>query len=74
VDKLELEAVYQHGTLKLPQELPLREGQKVTITIHLTDDPVKRLVGLVPWKGDLEAFDRWLNDPEEGQWGNRDAQ
>jgi hypothetical protein len=35
---------------------------------------VKRLVGLVPWKGDLEEFDRWLSDPDEGQWGNRDVQ
>ena len=31
---LEIEAVYENGTLKLPRELPLQEGQKVTITIH----------------------------------------
>jgi predicted DNA-binding antitoxin AbrB/MazE fold protein len=31
---LEIEAVYEQGTLKLPRELPLREGQRVTITIH----------------------------------------
>jgi predicted DNA-binding antitoxin AbrB/MazE fold protein len=67
VDKLEVEAIYEHGTLKLPRELPLPEGQKVTITVHPTDTPVKRLVGLVPWKGDLEEFDRWLDDPDEGQ-------
>jgi hypothetical protein len=33
---------------------------------------VDRLYGMVPWKGDLDEFDRWLNDPDEGQWGNRD--
>jgi predicted DNA-binding antitoxin AbrB/MazE fold protein len=31
---LEIEAVYENGTLKLSRELPLWEGQKVTITIH----------------------------------------
>jgi len=73
MEKMEIEAIYEHGTLKLPQELPLQEGQKVTITIHSTDSPVKRLVGLLPWQGDREEFDRWLNDPDEGQWGNRDV-
>jgi predicted DNA-binding antitoxin AbrB/MazE fold protein len=67
LDKLELAAVYERGTLKLPQELPLQERQRVTITIHMTDGPVKRLVGLVPWKGNLQEFDHWLNDPDEGQ-------
>jgi predicted DNA-binding antitoxin AbrB/MazE fold protein len=69
VGKLEIEAVYERGTLKLPRELPLPEGQKVTITIHATGSPVERLCGLVPWAGNLEEFDRWLNDPDEGQWG-----
>jgi predicted DNA-binding antitoxin AbrB/MazE fold protein len=31
---LEIEAVYEHGTLKLSRELPLVEGATVTITIH----------------------------------------
>jgi predicted DNA-binding antitoxin AbrB/MazE fold protein len=31
---LEIEAVYENGTLKLPRLLPLTEGQKVTITVH----------------------------------------
>jgi predicted DNA-binding antitoxin AbrB/MazE fold protein len=31
---LEIEAVYEKGALKLPRELPLAEGHKVTITIH----------------------------------------
>jgi predicted DNA-binding antitoxin AbrB/MazE fold protein len=73
VEKREIEAIYEHACLKLPHALPLEEGQKVTITIHATDSPVKRLVGLVPWQGDLEEFDRWLNDPDEGVWGIRDT-
>jgi predicted DNA-binding antitoxin AbrB/MazE fold protein len=73
MEKLEIEAVYEHGTLKLPRELPLQEGEKVRITIHPTGGAVQRLYGLVPWDGDLEEFDRWLNDPDEGQWGGRDV-
>jgi len=54
------------GRTQLIRDSALGEGQKVTATVHPDDDPVKRLVGLVPWRGDLEAFDRWLNDPDEG--------
>jgi predicted DNA-binding antitoxin AbrB/MazE fold protein len=72
VEKLEIEAVYENGTLKLPRALPLREGQLVTITVHPPTAP-QRLYGMIPWKGDLEEFDRWLNDLDEGQWGPRDV-
>ncbi len=70
---LEIEAIYEHGTLKLPRELSLQEGQTVKITIHAGSGAAARLYGLVPWKGDLEEFDRWLNDPDEGQWGSHDV-
>lgn len=70
---LEIEAVYERGILKLPRELPLREGQKVTITIHPGVNAVERLYGLVAYQGNLEEFDRWLNDPDEGQWGSHDV-
>jgi predicted DNA-binding antitoxin AbrB/MazE fold protein len=68
MDSLEIEAIYEHGTLKLPRELPLAQGRKVTITIHSTGSAAQRLYGLVQWKGDLEELDQWLNDPDEGQW------
>ncbi len=57
MEKVDIEAVYEHGTLKLPHELPLHEGQKVAITIHATGGGVKRLVGLVPWHGSQEDLD-----------------
>lgn len=34
VPKLELEATYEHGTLKLDQELPLENGQRVRLIIQ----------------------------------------
>jgi len=73
MEKLQIEAVYAHGTLQLPRELPLREGQRVTITIHPSDSAVERMYGMVPWTGDPEELRRFLNDPDEGQWGNRDT-
>jgi predicted DNA-binding antitoxin AbrB/MazE fold protein len=72
VDRLEIEAVYEHGTLKLPRELPLQEGQKVTIIIQPTRSAADRLYGLIPWTGDPEELHRFLGDPDEGQWGGRD--
>ena len=71
MDTLRLEAVYEHGTLKLPRELPLQEGQRVMITIH-SASAAERLYGVVPWAGDPEELHRFLNDPDEGQWGSRD--
>jgi predicted DNA-binding antitoxin AbrB/MazE fold protein len=73
VQELELEAVYEHGTLKLTRPLPLPEGQKVLLRVQVTGGAVERFYGLIPWKDDLDEFDRWLNDPDEGQWGNRDV-
>jgi predicted DNA-binding antitoxin AbrB/MazE fold protein len=72
VDKLEIEAIYEHGTLKLARELPLQEGQKVTITIHPTSSAAGRLYGLIPWTRGHEELHRFLEDPDEGQWGDRD--
>lgn len=70
---LEVEATYENGVLTPSQDLPLEEGQKVTIVIKPGGSAVKRFVGLVPWPGDREEFDRWLNDPDEGQWGSPDG-
>jgi predicted DNA-binding antitoxin AbrB/MazE fold protein len=69
MEKLDIEAVYENGTLKLPRELPLRQGQKVTITIHPTDTVGQRLRRLIQWKGSQEDLDHLIlsadNDPLE---------
>ena len=62
---LEVEATYEKGILKPSQELPLQEGQKVIILIKPAGSAVKRFAGLVPWPGNREEFDCWLNDPDE---------
>jgi predicted DNA-binding antitoxin AbrB/MazE fold protein len=64
MNPLNIEAVYQQGTLKLPAPLPLQEGQKVTITIHPVGSAVDRLVGSVPWHGSVEDLDALIMSPE----------
>jgi predicted DNA-binding antitoxin AbrB/MazE fold protein len=70
--RMDLEAVYENRSLKLPCDLPLQAGQKVTITVHSTESSVDRLYGMIQWKGTRGELDNWLNDPDEGQWGGRD--
>ncbi|HTU21855.1 MAG TPA: antitoxin family protein [Gemmataceae bacterium] len=59
-----MEAVYEHGTLKLPRELPLQEGQKVTITIQLPGGIVERAHGRLQSPLGREDLERAALDPE----------
>jgi predicted DNA-binding antitoxin AbrB/MazE fold protein len=71
MEKPDLEVVYENGTLKLPCALPLQEGEKVKITIHPSGSAVKRLTGLLQWKGSQEDLDYLIhsddNDPLEAR-------
>jgi predicted DNA-binding antitoxin AbrB/MazE fold protein len=71
VEKVDLEAVYENGILKLPHALPLQEGQKVRITIHPTGSAVKRLYGLLKWKGSQEDLD-YLLGPDNHPWASEE--
>jgi predicted DNA-binding antitoxin AbrB/MazE fold protein len=68
MQRTEIEATYENGTLKLAHELPLQPGQKVTITIHPTGGVARRR-GLIQWKGSQEDLDHLIlsadNDPLE---------
>jgi predicted DNA-binding antitoxin AbrB/MazE fold protein len=63
---LEIEAVYENGTLKLPRQLPLTEGQKVTITIHPPGGVARRSYGLLRSTLGPEELERLALDPELG--------
>jgi predicted DNA-binding antitoxin AbrB/MazE fold protein len=61
---LEIEAVYERGTLKLPRELPLVEGATVTITIHPPGGIVERAYGRLQSPLSREDLERAAMDPE----------
>jgi hypothetical protein len=71
-----VEATYENGVLKPAQPLPLKEHEKVQLTVHPADDvptaptAEPRGYGLVRWTGSLEDLDYLIedaeNDPLEG--------
>jgi predicted DNA-binding antitoxin AbrB/MazE fold protein len=63
---LEIEAVYEKGTLKLPRELPLAEGQKVTITVHPAAGVVERSYGRLQSNLSPEELEQIARAPDCG--------
>jgi predicted DNA-binding antitoxin AbrB/MazE fold protein len=62
---LRVEAVYEHGMLKPSRELHLREGQKVTLTIHPVASAAQRFCGRIRWTRDDKELHAYLNDRDE---------
>jgi len=63
---LTVEATYENGVLKLAEPLPLKEHEKVTITIQPAISLARQTAGMVPWPGDAETLARLIRDPEFG--------
>ncbi len=67
-----VEAIYENGSLKLLQPVPLREHERVEITIQAPArlqaalDAVERSYGLLRWTGDPDIVRRVALDPEFG--------
>ena len=59
-----VEAVYENGVLKPARPLPLKEKERVRLTVEPDDDPVASTYGLIRWTGDPEALRRFALDPE----------
>jgi predicted DNA-binding antitoxin AbrB/MazE fold protein len=68
--RISVEAVYEDGVLKPAEPLPLKEHEKVHITVEENSDwrtgRVRATVGLLRWKGDAETIERIALDPEFG--------
>jgi predicted DNA-binding antitoxin AbrB/MazE fold protein len=63
-------ATYENGVLKLEHPLPLKEHERVRVTVETEEDPVSRSYGMLRWTGDHETL-RYLAedvdlDPQEG--------
>jgi predicted DNA-binding antitoxin AbrB/MazE fold protein len=63
---LTVEATYENGTLKLKTPLPLKEHERVQVTVQSVPTIARQTAGMIPWTGDLATLDRLINDPEFG--------
>jgi predicted DNA-binding antitoxin AbrB/MazE fold protein len=68
-----VEAVYENGTLKLAQPLPLKEQERVRVTVETQASPITSAVnrvrataGLIGWAGDPEVFRQIAEDDAFG--------
>ena len=63
---LTVEAIYENGVLKPAQPLPLKEREKVRVTVRPTTKPGRpRPDGLIGWKGDAADASGVLAEDEE---------
>jgi predicted DNA-binding antitoxin AbrB/MazE fold protein len=69
---LTVQAIYENGVLKPDQPLPLKEHERVRVSIHAPVDvqdaldAVQRSYGLIHWTGDSETLRRIAEDDEFG--------
>ncbi len=61
---LTVEAVYENGVLRPTQPLPLKEHERVQITIQSSAGTLAGLYGIMGWTGDHETLERIALDPE----------
>ena len=59
-----VEAIYENGVLKPSQPLPLKEHEKVKVTVHNESSPLLQAYGIMGWKGDADTLERIALDPE----------
>ena len=61
---LTVEAVYENGVLRPLQPLPLKEHDRVQITIESKTSWVDATYGIMGFKGSAEEADLFAMDPE----------
>ncbi len=59
-----VKAVYENGVLKPARALPLREHQKVRLTVESAVSRVRQTAGLIGWTGSQEDADFIALSPE----------
>jgi predicted DNA-binding antitoxin AbrB/MazE fold protein len=61
---LTVEAVYENGVLKPLQPLPLKDHEKVRVTVEAKRSWVEETAGILGFKGTVEEADYFALDPE----------
>ena len=59
-----VEAIYEDGVLKPAQPLPLKEHEKVRVTVQAAVGRVRQTAGLIGWTGSQEDADFVALSPE----------
>jgi len=59
-----IEAVYENGVLKPTQPLPLKEHERVQVTIETPPLNILQAYGILGWKGTSEELEAFALDPE----------
>jgi predicted DNA-binding antitoxin AbrB/MazE fold protein len=62
---LTIEAVYENGVFKPSQPLPLKEHEKVRLTVELEQTWADRTAGMLQWTGTHEELEQILAETEE---------
>ena len=60
-----VQATYENGVLKLIDPLPLKEHEKVRVTIEPEISWTARTAGILGWQGDVKRFSELLAEAEE---------
>ncbi len=61
---LTVEAIYENGVLKPAQPLPLKEHEKVRVTVEPALTWAERTAGMMGWKGGAEEADYFAMSPD----------
>jgi predicted DNA-binding antitoxin AbrB/MazE fold protein len=59
-----VEATYENGVLRLAEPLPLKEHEKVQVTVHPRVCSLADAHGIMGWTGDAETLERIALEPE----------
>jgi predicted DNA-binding antitoxin AbrB/MazE fold protein len=57
-----VEATYENGVLKPTQPLPLKEQEKVQVTVRRASGVADQTYGMIGWTGDADTFDHLLRE------------
>jgi predicted DNA-binding antitoxin AbrB/MazE fold protein len=60
-----VKAVYENGTLKLAEPLPLKEYAEVEVTITAEARVIRRPASMVHWTRDPDTLHRFGQHPEQ---------
>jgi predicted DNA-binding antitoxin AbrB/MazE fold protein len=61
---LEIDATYENGVLKPDLPLPLKDRQRVKVTVREETSRVQRSYGMIGWTGDPEILRKIADDDE----------